>query len=81
MNNFYSQRINQQHPPSSVKTSLRAFIDPSNKYRIHNFHPMTSNAFLYVYSLNKPEIINVIQKNSKGKLKIISVLRDTMEHD
>ena len=50
-----------------------------NKYRISNFHPMTSNYFQVsfwilfknVYSLNKPETINEIENNSKGKLKII----------
>ena len=39
-----------------------ASIDPFNKYRISNFHPMTSN------SLNKSETMNEIEKNySKWK--------------
>ena len=50
-----------------------------NNYRMRNFHPMMSNSFQfsfwivfkYIYSLNKPETINEIEKNSKGKLKRI----------
>ena len=58
---------------------LYIYIDPFNKYRVRNFHPMTSTSFEfafwilfnYIYSLNKPETINEIENNSKVKLKRI----------
>ena len=62
----------QQHTTIPLTTfSHKKSIDPFNKYRIRNFHPMTSNSFQfafwilfnYVYSLNKPETINEIEKN------------------
>ena len=58
---------------------LNAGIDPFNMYRIRNFHPMTLNSFQFyfwillnlVYCLRLIKTINVIEKNSKGKLKRI----------
>ena len=60
--------IDVPFPPPQL---FQAITDPFNKYRIHHFHPMTSNYFQfafwilfnYVCSLNKPETINEIEKN------------------
>ena len=53
-------------------------IDPFNKYKIRNFHPITSNSFQLPFELfsisfivRLIKTINVIQKNSKSKLKRI----------
>ena len=54
-------------------------IDPFNKYRIRDIHPITSNYFQFalwiifnsVYCLRLIKTKNVIKKNLKGKLKRI----------